>query len=132
MEGERAGSRRRARDRNQGLMKTTGPNAADHGNWGRLSGEGRSAAVIRLILLDRTVSFPYHTLVRWEYSVGESEMLLLYAGNSVVTITGRRLVRLRDGLDAGRLEQVRSQGERAALRAAVHEPWIQGITVKSP
>lgn len=114
------------------MMEPTNPNAADHGTWGRLSSEGRSAAVIRLILPDRTVSFPYHTLARWEYSVGESESLLLFAGTSVVTINGRHLGVLRDGLDAGRLEQVRSQGERAALRAAAHEPWIQGITVKSP
>ena len=100
--------------------------------WGRLADEGRTAVVFRVALLDRTVSFPYHTLVRWELSVGDNETLVVQAGGTLVTIRGRHLAPLRDGLDTARLEQVRSQGERAALRSGPTEPWIQGITLASP
>lgn len=98
--------------------------------WGRLANEGRTAIVVRFVLLDRTVSLPYHTLVRWELSVGESETLAIQATGVLVTVRGRALAILRDGLDQARLEQVRAQGERAALRAAPGEPWIQGIAVE--
>ncbi len=97
--------------------------------WGRLTDEGRSAVVLRLILADRTVSFPYHTLVRWELALGETETLVVQAGVTTITVRGRHLGVLRDGLDAARLEHVRAQGERAALRAAPAEPWIHGITL---
>lgn len=99
--------------------------------WGRLSDEGRTAVVVRVVLVDRTVSFPYHTLVRWELSVGETETLAIQAGGVLVTVRGRHLAPLRDGLDQARLEQVRAQGDRAALRATAGEPWIQGITVEA-
>lgn len=98
--------------------------------WGRLADEGRTAIVVRFVLLDRTLSLPYHTLVRWELSVGESEALAIQAAGVLVTVRGRGLAILRDGLDQARLEQVRAQGERAALRAAPGEPWIQGIAVE--
>jgi hypothetical protein len=113
-------------------MENTGPIVADKGSWGRLSSEGRSAAVVRFILPDRTVSFPYHTLAYWEHSVGETETLSILAGSNLVTIRGRRLGVLRDGLDMTRLDQVRAQGERAALRAAPDETWIQSIDVSKP
>ena len=112
-------------------MERTTPNVADAGIWGRLTGEGRSAAVIRFILPDRTISFPYHALTRWEYAVGETETLLVFAGTNTITVRGRHLGPLRDGLDRARLEQVRVQGERAALRATPNEPWIQAITVRN-
>lgn len=98
--------------------------------WGRLTEEGRTAIVVRFILLDRTLSLPYHTLVRWELSVGDGESLVIQAAGVLVTIRGRHLAPLRDGLDQARLEQVRAQGERAALRATPGEPWIQGIAVE--
>jgi hypothetical protein len=88
--------------------------------------------VLRFILSDRTVSFPYHSLVRWELALGETETLVVQSGQIVVTVRGRHLGPLRDGLDAARLEQVRAQGDRAALRTGPGEPWIQGITVASP
>lgn len=110
-------------------MERTGTNTAANGSWGQLSSEGRSAAVIRFILPDRTVSFPYHTLAYWEHSIGETETLSIVAGTRLVTIRGRRLGVLRDGLDSTRLDQVRAQGERAALRAAPHETWIQAISI---
>ncbi|OAM91122.1 hypothetical protein AW736_04935 [Termitidicoccus mucosus] len=98
--------------------------------WGRLADENRTAIVVRFVLPDRTVSLPYHTLVRWELSIGESETLAIQAAGVLVTVRGRLLAVLRDGLDQARLEQVRAQGERAALRAAPGEPWIQGIAVE--
>jgi hypothetical protein len=101
----------------------------DSGSWGRLSSESRSAAVIRFILPDRTISFPYHTLTQWVHSVGDAETLEISAGTLLVTVRGRNLVRLRDGLDAGRLEQAKAQGDRAALRASPQEPCIQGIQI---
>lgn len=97
--------------------------------WGRLANEGRTAIVVRFVLPDRTVSLPYHTLARWELSVGDSEVLAIQAAGVLVTVRGRQLAILRDGLDQARLEQVRAQGERAALRTAPGEPWIQGIAV---
>lgn len=99
--------------------------------WGRLSDEGRTAIVVRVVLVDRTVSLPYHTLLRWELSVGETETLAIQAAGLLVSVRGRHLSLLRDGLDQARLEQVRAQGERAALRATPGEPWIQGITVEA-
>jgi hypothetical protein len=99
--------------------------------WGRLTDEGRSAVVLRAVLTDRTVSLPYHTLARWELSLGETETLIVHSGPLVVTVRGRRLGPLRDALDTARLEQVRAQGERAALHAVATEPWIQSITIAS-
>jgi len=107
------------------------PSETDTSSWGRLSSEGRSAAVVRFVLRDRTVSFPYHTLIRWEYSIGETETLSIYAGTTLITLRGRRLGLLRDGLDTTRLDQVRAQGERAALRTASNETWVQGIVISS-
>jgi len=100
-------------------------------SWGRLADEGRTAVVVRVVLPDRTVSFPYHTLVRWELSVGDNETLVIQAGGTLVTVRGRHLAPLRDGLDSARLEQVRAQGQRAGLHAAPSEPWIQGITIET-
>lgn len=106
-------------------------NPSGAASWGRLCDEGRTAAVVRIVLIDRTISFPYHTLVRWELSVGDNETLVIQAGGTLVTVRGRHLAPLRDGLDAARLEQVRAQGQRAGLHAGPSEPWIQGITIES-
>lgn len=96
--------------------------------WGRLTDEGRHASVIRFVTSERTISWPCHALVRWEWTSGDNQTLQVHAAGGVVTITGKRLDVLRDALDAGRLERVQVMTERAAA-ANVADPFVREITV---
>lgn len=99
--------------------------------WGKIADEGRTAIVLRLVLVDRTITFPYSAFFRWELAVDDTEILTIHAWpQATVTVRGRNLAPLRDALDAARLEHIRAQGERAALRAGPAEPWIQGIELQ--
>jgi hypothetical protein len=97
--------------------------------WGRLTDEGRAAAVIRFVTSEATYSWPLHGVVRWDWKDGDSQTLTIFAAGAAVTIHGRRLEVLRDALDAGRLERVQVMSERSAPPSS--EPFIRGITVAS-
>lgn len=82
--------------------------------WGLLAAKGDMAAAVRFILGNRSVSFPYHTLARWEHSAGNPESLTVRAGKELITVTGRSLAVLRDALDEGMLLQIRMTPARYA------------------
>jgi hypothetical protein len=95
--------------------------------WGRLVDEGRLAAVVRFVTPQQTASWPVHGLIRWVWTSGETESLVIYASGATITITGRKLEPIRDALDSGRLQQVQVMTERGGATAT--GPFIRGITI---
>lgn len=88
--------------------------------WGLLAAKGDAAAAVRFVTGSGSVSFPYHTLSRWELSTGATDRLVVRAGREQVTLTGRSLATLRDALDEGILLQVRvSPARYAEVRSGI-------------
>ena len=98
--------------------------------WGRLLDEGKVAAVVRFVTPQQTASWPVHGLIRWTWTPGNTESLVVHASGAIITITGRKLEALRDALDSGRLQQVQVMSERAAASGAA--PFVRGITIATP
>lgn len=76
--------------------------------------EESAIAASAITLGSRSISFPSHTLARWEFTAGNPECLTVRAGKELVTVTGRNLAVLRDSLDEGTLLQVRVTPARYA------------------
>lgn len=97
--------------------------------WGRLVDEGKLAAVVRFVTPQQTVSWPMHGLIRWIWTPGETESLVVHAAGATITVTGRKLDVVRDALDAGRLQQLQMMTERRGSTGA--EPFVRGIAIAS-
>lgn len=76
--------------------------------WGILAEAGEAVSSIRFECADGAYSYPYHTLTRWVLQAGVPERLVIEAGPDQVTVCGRELEVVRDGLDAGRLRVIRT------------------------
>lgn len=95
--------------------------------WGKLVDEGRLASVIRFVTPQQTVSWPMHGLLRWTWTPGDPESLVIHASGATITLNGRKLEAIRDALDAGRLQQVQVMTERGSSTAP--GPFIRGIAI---
>lgn len=80
--------------------------------WGILAEAGDAVSSIRFECADGAYSYPYHALTRWVLQAGVPERLVIDAGADKVTVCGRGLEVVRDGLDAGRLRAIRALAER--------------------
>ena len=103
-------------------------NALSVASWGSVADESARVVALRFEWHDRSVSFPYTALLRWEWLGGDTESLLMTFGKELVSVRGRSLEALRDGLDRGRLQSVREQGERHAEAGA--GTLIRSITIE--
>lgn len=99
--------------------------------WGRLVDEGKASPVVRFALPQHTHSFPYHAFLHWELEAGEPETLTVHTSTARVTLRGRKLAVIRDGLETGRLELVQVVPERRAA-ANPAETVVHAITVTPP
>lgn len=97
--------------------------------WGQLVDEGKLAAVVRFVTPQQTASWPVHGLIRWLWTPGEAELLVIHASGGTITITGRKLDAVRDALDSGRLQQVQVMTERGGGAGA--GPFVRGIAIAS-
>ncbi len=95
--------------------------------WGVLAEEGDGAQVVRFVVGDKSVSIPFHTFKRWEYSPGTAETITIRTDSEIITIAGRGLADVRDALDAGELLILRVKSGRAPT-APSDETTITGIT----
>lgn len=86
--------------------------------WGVLAEAGETVSSIRFECADGAYSYPYHTLTRWVLEAGDPERLVIDAGADKVTVCGRELVVVRDGLDAGRLRVIRKVEARYVSNSA--------------
>jgi hypothetical protein len=82
--------------------------------WGVLVEKGESAQVVRFVVGDRSVSFPVHSLKRWEFVPGTPDTLGIATGGEIVTVQGHGLAAVRDALDAGALLVLRVKSGRGA------------------
>ncbi len=85
--------------------------------WVVLAPEGEPATIVRFVVADRSVSFPYHGLTRWEFTPGNSDCLAIRFDDEIVTLQGHGLAALRDALDGGRLLAVQVRPGRAPVSA---------------
>lgn len=95
--------------------------------WGLVAPERQTASALRLVLADRSVSFPLSELKRWEHIAGNPETLTILAGREVITIEGQNLAEVRQALDDARLRELRSSGAKPSVRTG---PQVRGITVE--
>jgi hypothetical protein len=96
--------------------------------WGRLAEKGETAQAVRFAVGDRTVSFPFHCLKRWEFIPGSPDALIIQADDETITVNGRLLGPIRDALDAGTLLVLRTRVGRFSGAAVPDETAVTGIT----
>ena len=95
--------------------------------WGETTPEGKTAGVVRFVLADRVVTFPFSELKRWEHVAGEPELLVIRAGEKIVTVEGAELAVVRAALDLARLAEIRPNHERSAVRPG---PRVRQISIE--
>ena len=95
--------------------------------WGVLTDDDETAQVVRFVVADRTVSFPFHAFKRWEFNQGSTDTLVIRVEEEIVTVQGRSLAVVRDALDAGALLVLRVKPGRAPS-APPDETTVTGIT----
>ncbi len=98
-------------------------------NWGEISPEGKTATVVRFVLVNRWVSFPIDQFERWEHAVGEPELLTIKTGKEEIVIEGRELSEIRAALDMGRLCELRVNFPRPT--GARPGPQVRRITIET-
>jgi hypothetical protein len=96
--------------------------------WGEVVPTGQQALVLRVALEDRTVTYPYAELRRWEFTRGTPDLLVIKAGSEVVTIEGRELALIRAALDLCRLAEIRLMFPRHGSRPG---PIVQRIAIEA-
>lgn len=96
--------------------------------WGEVADEDDDAEVIRFVLVDRVVTFPYSELKRWEHLAGEPEVLSISVGREQVVIEGVELGPIRAALDLKRLREVRGNHERSKARPG---PRVRRIAIET-
>lgn len=95
--------------------------------WGKLAEKGETAPVVRFAIGGGSVSFPLHTIRRWELKPSPPETLVIAAGAETITVTGQGLAAVRDALDAGTLFILRQKPGRGPAASAA-ETVVTGIT----
>jgi hypothetical protein len=95
--------------------------------WGETTSDGQTARVVRFVLADRVVTFPFSELKRWEHVAGAPELLTIHAGKEVVTIEGAELAVVRAALDLARLVELRPNHDRSGARPG---PRVRQITIE--
>lgn len=95
--------------------------------WGVLTDDDETAQVVRFVVADRSVSFPFHAFKRWEFNPGTTDSLVIRVEDEIVTVQGRGLATVRDALDAGALLVLRVKPGRAPS-ASPDETIVTGIT----
>ena len=95
--------------------------------WGETTPDGQTASVVRFVLTDRVVTFPFSELTRWEHVAGEPELLTIHVGKEIVTVEGSGLAVIRAALDHARLGELRSNHERSGVRPG---PRVRQITIE--
>ena len=95
--------------------------------WGETTPDGQTASVVRFVLADRVVTFPFSEFKRWEHVAGEPELLTIHAGDEVVTVEGAGLAVVRAALDLARLGELRPNYERSGVRPG---PRVRQITIE--
>ena len=96
-------------------------------SWGVLTDNGETAQVVRFVVRDRSVSFPFHAFKRWEFAPGATDTLTIRIEQEIVTVQGRGLAVVRDALDAGELLVLRVRVGRLPP-ASADETTVTGIT----
>lgn len=95
-------------------------------DWGSSTDYSTRPVALRFEVPERTVSYPYAALMRWEWKYSNPELLIITAVRSLITIRGHGLDVLREALDAGRLQHVCEQGMKPVLgRTHVHSITIE-------
>jgi hypothetical protein len=95
--------------------------------WGELTVPGTTPTVLRIALVDRTVSFPIAELRRWEHVRGIPETLLIRAGRDAIVVEGTDLGTICAALDFGRLGEIRCTPPRAKGRPG---PQVRRISIE--
>lgn len=95
--------------------------------WGIVMPERQSAAVLRVVLTDRSVSFPWSEIRRWEHVAGNPETLVIVVGRETVTVVGEQLAEIRTALDLSRLQELRQTPCEGRMRVG---PQVRKITVE--
>jgi len=95
--------------------------------WGELSPSGEVAHALRLVLLDRIVTYITEDIRRWEHLLGEPEQLILSAGRDTILIEGDALTELRVALELRRLTEIRVSVPSLTRPG----PRIRAITIES-
>ena len=96
-------------------------------SWGVLTEDEETAQVVRFVVADRSVSFPFHAFRRWEFNPGTTDNLTIRIEEEIVTVQGRGLAAVRDALDAGALLVLRVKPGRVPS-APTDETTVTGIT----
>ena len=96
-------------------------------SWGVLTDNGETAQVVRFVVGDRSVSFPFHAFKRWEFAPGATDTLTIRIEQEIVTVQGRGLAVVRDALDAGELLVLRVRPGRLPS-VSPEETTVTGIT----
>lgn len=97
-------------------------------SWGSIRPDGRPNPSLRLVLVDRTISYPIGELKRWEHVAGNPETLTIVAGSESVIIEGHHLIEVRQALDESRLCELRESVQRDSFRDG---PQIVRIIIES-
>lgn len=96
--------------------------------WGEVTPEGEKATVVRFVLVDRVVTFPFSQLKRWEHIAGEPEILSIIAGKEQVVIEGAELGAICVAIELKRLSEVRANHERSKARPG---PRVRRIAIET-
>lgn len=76
-------------------------------SWGDVVPAGVTALAVRIVLVDRIVTYPASRISRWEHVITTPEELILSVARETVVVEGRDLFEIRAALDQGRLCEVR-------------------------
>lgn len=95
--------------------------------WGSLVADRQTSQVLRLVLTDRSVSFPIGELKRWEHIAGGQESLIILTSREIVTVEGQHLTEVRQALDDVRLCELRIPATKATTRTG---PVVRRITIE--
>lgn len=96
--------------------------------WGEITPEGEKATVVRFVLADRVVIFPFSQLKRWEHIAAEPEILSITVGKEQIVIEGAELAAICAALDLKRLSEVRVNHERSKARPG---PRVRRIAIET-
>lgn len=96
--------------------------------WGELAPPGETAAVLRLMLPDRVVSFPAGELRRWEHVAGDPERLIIRAGREAIVVEGSELAAIHAALDLQRLGELRLVAAKTKPRPG---PQVRRIIIEA-